>query len=73
VTDGIYRKFGKEDGFKGGAPGAGGGGGDTMESLNIEQRTLMADPAFSNWRDPKHADLMAKNASIMTRMRAIKK
>jgi hypothetical protein len=74
VTDSVYKKFGKEDAFKSGSPGAGGGAGsDTLASLSAEQKVLMADPAYSDWRNPKHAEIKAKNAAIMDRMRAIKK
>ena len=73
ITDGVYSKYGKEDGFRGGEPGSAPVGGETMEQLSAEQRTLMAEPGYKDWRDPKHAEIQAKNLVILNKMRAIKK
>lgn len=73
VTDSVYKKFGKEDGFKGGAPGASGTTGTTYEELSAQQRALMGQEGFDDWRHANHASLMAQNQAIMEKMRALKK
>ncbi len=74
VTDSVYKKFGKEDGFKGGAPGAGAGNvGTTYDELSAQQREIMAKPGYDDWRHPDHETLMAQNKAIMDKMRALKK
>lgn len=72
VTDSIYKKFGKEDGFRGGDPGAQ-GAADTYESLSAQQRELMKNPGYADWQHPEHKVLMEKNQILLSKMRAIKK
>lgn len=73
VTDSVYKKFGKEDGFRGGKPSGDFSGGETYETLSAQQRELMAKPGFDDWRHADHASLMEQNNAIMAKMRAIKK
>lgn len=73
VTDSVYKKFGKEDGFRGGKPGGDFSGGETYETLSAQQRELMAKPGYDDWRHADHASLMEQNKAIMDKMRAIKK
>ena len=74
VTDSVYKKFGKEDGFKGGAPGAGAGAtGTTYDELSAQQRELMSKPGYDDWRHADHETLMAQNRAIMEKMRVLKK
>lgn len=73
VTDAVYRKYGKEDGFKGGAGGPGSGGGESYEELSAQQRELMKNPGFTDWRHAEHAGLMEKNNEILAKMRLLKK
>jgi len=72
VTDGIYAKFGKEDGFRGGDPGAQ-GAAETYETLSAQQRELMKNPGYSDWQHAEHKILMEKNSVLLAKMRAIKK
>jgi len=71
IADSLYTKYGQEDRFRGGA-GAGAGTRETYEDLSTQQRTLMANPAFTDWRHAEHAGLKAKNDAIMAKMRIIK-
>jgi len=71
IADSLYAKYGQEDRFRGGA-GAGAGTKETLEELSAQQRSLMENPAFTNWRHPEHAGLKAKNDVIMEKMRRIK-
>jgi len=73
ITDSVYKKFGKEDGFKGGLPGAGPSGGESYEALSAQQRELMKNPAYSDWRHAEHAAVAGKNTLLLEKMRAIKK
>jgi hypothetical protein len=73
VTDSVYKKFGAEDGFRGGKPGGDFSGGETYETLSAQQRELMAKPGYDDWRHADHASLMEQNKVIMDKMRAIKK
>jgi hypothetical protein len=72
ALDGIVKKYVKEDGFKGGASGAG-GGASTYEELSKAQRELMKNPAFTNFMHADHQKVMDQNAVLMKKMREIKK
>jgi len=72
VTDSVYAKFGKEDGFRGGDAGAQ-GAADTYESLSAQQRELMKNPGYADWQHAEHKVLMEKNQILLSKMRAIKK
>jgi len=72
VTDSVYAKFGKEDGFRGGDPGVQ-GAADTYESLSAQQRELMKNPGYADWQHAEHKVLMEKNQILLSKMRAIKK
>ena len=72
VTDSVYKKFGKEDGFRGGDAGAP-SGSESYEELSSQQRELMKQEGYDDWRHPNNAALMAQNAVILGKMRAIKK
>jgi hypothetical protein len=72
VTDSVYKKFGKEDGFRGGAPGTP-SGAESFDELSSQQRELMKQEGYSDWRHPNHAGLMEKNKVILEKMRVIKK
>jgi hypothetical protein len=73
VTDSVYKKFGKEDGFRGGAPGSSAAGTESYEELSAQQRELMAKPGFDDWRHADHSTLMEQNRALMEKMRAVKK
>lgn len=73
VTDGLYKKYGKEDGFRGGDPGAGPSTSESYDELSAKQRELMKQPGFDDWRHENHATLQAQNKVIMEKMRSIKK
>lgn len=72
ATHGVFTKYGKEDSFRGGA-GVGTGGAGNMDALSAEQRKLMENPGFKDFRHPEHDSLMIKNREIMDKMRALKK
>lgn len=69
ATNGVYAKYGKEDGFRGGVPAS--PGGETMEQLSAQQRELMGHPGFSDFRHPEHDVIRQKNSIIMQKMRAL--
>jgi len=72
ALNGIVNKYIKEDAFRG---GAGGGGTDeaSYEALSAQQRELMKNPAFSDFRHADHQKIMDQNTAIMAKMRALKK
>jgi len=72
ALDGIASKYIKEDTFRGG-PGGGTSGADSYEALSAQQRTLMRDPAFSDYKHIDHQKVMDQNTAIMTKMRQVKK
>lgn len=72
TLNGIVNKYIKEDGFRGGTGGAG-TGGETYEALSAQQRELMKNPAFSDFRHADHQKIMDQNTALMNKMRAIKK
>ena len=72
AVEGLYTKFGKEDAFKGG-DGGGAGTAETMDELSAQQRELMKNPGYTDWQHPEHAGLMAKDKTIMAKMRALDK
>jgi len=72
ITNNVYAKFGQEDAFKGGAGAGAGGTRETFEELSNQQRELMKNPAFKDSWHPENKALMAKNAEIMAKMRALK-
>jgi len=72
VTDSVYAKFGKEDGFRGGDAGAQ-GAAETYETLSAQQRELMKNPGYADWQHAEHKILMEKNGILLAKMRAIKK
>jgi len=72
ALNGIVNKYIKEDAFRGGA-GAGGTGSESYEALSAQQRELMKNPAFSDYRHADHQKVMDQNTALMNKMRAIKK
>jgi hypothetical protein len=70
ITNNLYTKYGKEDAFKTGA-GAG-STQETFEELSAQQRKLMENPGYTDWRHAEHDSLMLKNKEIMAKMRALK-
>ena len=72
ALNGIVNKYVKEDAFRGGG-GGGGGGAETYETLSAQQRELMKNPAFTDFRHADHQKVMDQNKSLMDKMRAIKK
>jgi len=71
ITDSLYKKYGKEDAFTGGGEGAG-GGGETYEGLSAQQRKLMENPGYRDFRHAEYEGLMAQNKVLMDKMRALK-
>jgi hypothetical protein len=72
ALNGIVSKYIKEDAFQGGGAGVG-GAGDTYEALSVQQRELMKNPAFSDFRHADHQKIMDLNTALMNKMRGIKK
>jgi hypothetical protein len=71
ITNNLYKKYGKEDEFRGGA-GAGAGTQETFEELSNQQRELMKSPAFSDPWHAEHEGVKAKNKIILDKMRILK-
>lgn len=69
LANGLFKKFGQEDMFRGGQGGAN-VGAVTMESLTQELRTAMADPSYSNPFKDKvaHQNAMRKVEAIKEKM-----
>lgn len=71
ITNSLYAKYGKEDEFKGGG-GEGGGTGETYEELSAQQRKLMENPGFLDFRHAEYEGLRTKNTELMDKMRLLK-
>jgi negative regulator of replication initiation len=69
----TVKKFTGEDPFRGGGPGAGGSGSQTMESLKARMTAIIQDPV---WSDPfkdrtKHAQLTQEMEKVRADMRKL--
>jgi len=71
ITDSLYKKYGKEDAFTGGGDGAD-GAGETYEGLSAQQRKLMENPGYKDFRHAEYDGLMAQNKVLMDKMRVLK-
>ncbi len=69
LASSLFKKFGQEDAFRGGA-GAPGAGAVTMQSLTNELRTAMSDPAYANPFKDKiaHENAVRKVEAIKEKM-----
>jgi len=73
ALNGIVNKYIQEDAFKGGGTGGLSSGNETYEALSAQQRELMKNPAFTDFRHPDHQKTMDQNKLLMDKMRAVKK
>lgn len=72
ATDGMAKKFTREDPFRGGG-GGGGGGGETREQIVAAMQAIMRDPAYGDpFKDrPKHEELRVKMEGLRGKLRIL--